>query len=470
MCENMHFTAVPFNMPRLQKKGDLMIQQENKMGVMKVNRLLVSMSLPMMASMLVQALYNIVDSIFVSHYDADALTAVSLTFPVQSLMIAIATGTGVGINSLVSRRLGEGRFKDANKTAVHGMFLEFLSSVVFVIIGLVFSKSFFKAFTSDPEVIEFGRQYMLICCVFSMGIFMQIAGERLLQSTGKTMYNMITQGCGALVNIILDPILIFGMFGLPEMGIAGAAAATVIGQWVAMILALYFNAAKNKEISVSIRGFKPDGRITAEIYAIAVPSIIMQSIMSISTVGMNKILDNDTAISVFGVYFKLQSFVFMPVFGLTNALIPIAAYNYGAGKLGRMKEAVRIALAITVGLMGTGTLLFEVFPAEFLEMFKADENMLKIGIPALRIIASSFCFSGVSIICASYFQALGKAVWSMLISIIRQLVVLLPAAFVLMMIGGLDIVWTALPAAEVFAMILSTVLYRKISKRVMAGA
>lgn len=443
--------------------------EENKMGVMKVNRLLISMSLPMMMSMLVQALYNIVDSIFVSHFSQNALTAVSLTFPVQSLMIAIATGTGVGINSLVSRRLGEKRFKDADKTAVNGMVLEFLSSLIFVIIGIFFSNKFFAFFTDDLEVIEFGRQYMSVCCIFSLGIFMQIAGERILQSTGKTMYNMVTQGAGAIVNIILDPILIFGLLGFPKMGAAGAAAATVIGQWTAMILAFYFNYTKNKEISISFKGFKPSGRVIAEIYAIAVPSIIMQSIMSVSTVSMNRILSDDIAISVFGVYFKLQSFVFMPVFGLTNALIPIAAYNYGAGKPIRMKQAVKLSLVIATALMLMGTILLECLPGVFLQMFNANDKMLEIGIPALRTISVSFCFSGVSIICASYFQALGKAVWSMIISILRQLAILVPAAYILMRIGGLRLVWFSLPAAEVFAMILSVCLYLNISGRVMAG-
>ena len=325
------------------------------MGTMSVQKLLITMALPMMASMLVQALYNIVDSIFVSHYNPAALTAVSLTFPVQSLMIAIATGTGVGINSLVSRRLGEKNFDEANRTAVHGLLLEFLSSFIFVIIGLCFSGKFFSFFTSDPEVIEFGKQYMSICCTLSVGVFMQIAVERVLQSTGKTLFSMVAQGTGAITNIILDPILIFGMFGLPKMGIAGAALATVIGQWIAMVTAFVLNIKKNKEISLSLKGFKPDGKIVSEIYAIAIPSIIMQSIMSISTVGMNKILANDTAISVFGIYFKLQSFIFMPVFGMTNALIPIAAYNYGAKKLDRMNNAVKTALVISLCIMGTGS-------------------------------------------------------------------------------------------------------------------
>lgn len=439
------------------------------MGVMEMKRLLISMSLPMMLSMLVQALYNIVDSIFVSHYNQDALTAVTLTFPVQSLMIAIAGGTGVGINSLVSRRLGEKRFDEANKTAVNGILLEILSSVLFVIIGFLFSESFFKLFTTDADVIRFGKEYMFICSVFSLGIFMQIAGERLLQSTGKTLYNMITQGCGAIVNIILDPILIFGMFGFPEMGIAGAAIATVIGQWVAMILAIYFNVRKNKEISISFKKFKPDMYIIKSIYKIAIPSIIMQSIMSISTVGMNKILSSDLAISIYGIYFKLHSFIFMPIFGLTNALIPIAAYNYGAGKLDRMKSAVKVSLTITILIMSIGTLIFEIIPDVFLSMFKATDEMLALGIPALRIIASSFCFSGISIICASYFQALGKAVLSMTISIIRQLLVLIPLAALFMTIGGLKLVWFAMPSAELFAMVLSIIIYKKFSKRIMSG-
>ena len=440
--------------------------KENKMGTMKVQKLLITMALPMMASMLVQALYNIVDSIFVSHYNPDALTAVTLTFPVQSLMIAISTGTGVGINSLVSRRLGEKNFGEANRTAMHGLILEFLSSFIFVIIGLCFSGKFFSFFTSDPEVIEFGRQYMLVCCTLSVGIFMQIAAERLLQATGKTLLSMVAQGLGAIVNIILDPILIFGWFGLPQMGVVGAALATVIGQWVAMITAFILNAKKNKEITVSFKGFKFDNKIVGEIYAIAIPSIIMQSIMSVTTVGMNKILANDIAISVYGIYFKLQSFIFMPIFGMTNALVPIVAYNYGARKLDRMNLAVKTALVISLCIMGTGTLLFECFPGIFLNMFKADSIMMEIGVPALRIIATSFCFSGVAIICASYFQGLGKAVYSMIISILRQLVILLPVSFVLMKIGGMSLVWFGMPVAEVFAMTMSLIWYRSVSKKI----
>ena len=313
------------------------LQQENKMGVMPVNKLLLSMSLPIMISMLVQALYNIVDSIFVAKISENALTAVSLAFPIQSLMIATATGTGVGVNAILSKSLGEKNFEKANKTAANGVFLAVLSYLLFVVVGIAATVPFYQSQTGDEEILGYGIQYLTIVCVASIGIFAQIIFERLLQSTGKTIYTMITQGTGAVINIILDPILIFGLFGMPEMGVAGAAAATVIGQVIAGIMGCIINEKVNREIKVEWRGFRPDMEIIGGIYKVGIPSIIMQAIGSLMTYGMNLILISftSTATAVFGVYFKLQSFIFMPVFGLNNGMVPIIAYNYGAGKRNR---------------------------------------------------------------------------------------------------------------------------------------
>ena len=439
--------------------------KENKMGVMQINKLLISMSLPLMASMLVQALYNIVDSIFVAHYAEEALTAVSLTFPIQSLMIAIACGTGVGINSILSRRLGEKKFNQANKTATNGILAGILTAVVFSIASIFVAQSFFGFFTKDAKTIEMGKIYMLTCSTLSLGIFMQIIFERLLQSTGKTFYIMISQGAGAIINIILDPIFIFGYFGLPEMGIFGAAFATVVGQWCAMLLGLYFNVAKNKEISLSMKGFKPDFKIIGDIYKIGIPSIIMQSLMSVMTMSMNKILASDDAVSVLGIYFKVQSFIFMPVFGLTNALVPIVAYNYGAKNKKRITDSLKLSTVIVCSIMAFGTAMFMVFPKIFLDMFKANENMYALGIPALRIISSSFVASGVSIVICSAFQALGDAFISMVISILRQLFIVIPSAFLLKMLWGFPAVWASIPLAEFVAVFICTFTYIRVYKK-----
>lgn len=438
---------------------------ENKMGVMNVNRLLISMALPLMASMLIQSLYNIVDSIFVAMYSKDALTAVSLCFPVQSLMISLAAGTGVGINSLLSRRLGEKRFEEANKVASNGIFLGIMTSVAVAIIGILFSDKFFTIFTDTPETIEMGRQYMMICTVFSIGIFMQIIAERLLQSTGKTHLSMITQMAGAVLNIILDPIMIFGLLGCPKLGIAGAAVATVIGQCFAMVLALFMNHYKNTEIKISFKGFKPDGEIIKDIYKVGVPAIVMQSITSIMTVGMNRILGNDTAISVFGIYFKINSFVFMPIFGLNNALIPIFAYNFGAKKRERIFSAMKLAMTISISLMAIGTALIVLFPEFFLKLFSADDALFAMGIPALRIFPIGFCFAGYCIIIIALLQATDGAMYSMIISITRQLAIILPAAFVLKKLFGFPAVWASIPIAEIIATIICVGLYYKVCRK-----
>lgn len=439
-------------------------KQQNKMGVMPIPKLLITMSLPMILSMLVQALYNVVDSIFVAKLNEAALTAVSLAFPVQNLMIAIAVGTGVGINALLSRYLGEHRFDNANDVAKNGIFISIISGLIFTVIGVSGAGVFFRAQTSDPEIIRYGTQYMQIVTFFAIAIFTQIAGERLMQSTGKTFYNMITQGLGAIINIILDPILIFGLFGLPRLEVAGAAIATVIGQIVAVSLSLYLNCKKNTEININMRHFRPCGKTIKAIYEIGVPSIIMQSIGSFMTFGMNNILlmFSSTAAAVFGVYFKLQSFVFMPIFGLNNGLIPIIAYNYGAKEPKRITHVIRLSIYIATGIMLVGFVLFQTIPATFMAMFDASDHMMEIGVPALRIISLSFLFAGYSIICSSVYQALGNGVYSLIVSAARQLFIILPAAYIFGKLFGLQIVWWAFPLAEIISVILCTILLRKI--------
>ena len=448
------------------------VQQENKMGVMPVNKLLLSMSLPIMISMLVQALYNIVDSIFVAMISENALTAVSLAFPIQSLMIAVASGTGVGVNAILSKSLGEKNFDKANKAAINGVFLAVLSYVLFVIVGLVMTGPFYKSQTADAEILAYGKQYLTIACVASFGVFMQIIFERLLQSTGKTIFTMITQGTGAIINIIMDPIFIFGLCGMPKLGVAGAAVATVIGQMVAGALGIFLNYKVNHEVKLKVKGFRPDKGIIGQIYAVGVPSIIMQAIGSIMTYGMNLILISftSTATAVFGVYFKVQSFIFMPVFGLNNGMVPIIAYNYGAGKKDRLIKTMKLSIAYAVGLMVIGFLVFQFCPHLLLQMFNASETMLEIGIPALRIISISFLFAGFCIICGSVFQALGNGVYSMIVSIARQLVVLLPAAYLLSKLGNVNYVWWSFPIAELMSLSLSAYflhrIYHKIIKHI----
>ncbi len=442
------------------------LRQENKMGVMPIPKLLITMSLPMIMSMLVQALYNVVDSMFVAQLNENALTAVSLAFPIQNLMIAVAAGTGVGINALLSKSLGEKKYETANTIAKNGILLGILSSLVFAILGLLGSRLFFEIQTKDAQIIEYGTQYMSIITIFSFGIFLQITFERLLQSTGKTIFNMITQGIGAIINIILDPILIFGWFGLPAMGVTGAAVATVIGQIFAAILGLYFNHKFNKEIHVSFKGFKPCKEAIGNIYKIGVPSIIMQSIGSLTTFGLNNILlmFSSTAATVFGVYFKLQSFVFMPVFGLTNGMIPIVAYNYGAQNKKRIYQTIKLSAMIAVSIMLVGVVIFQLFPKTLLGLFEASDHMLEIGVPALQTISLSFVFAGFCIVSSCVFQALGNGVYSMLLSMARQIVIILPVAFVFAKLFGLNMVWFAYPIAEVFSVIICIFLLKHIIK------
>lgn len=438
--------------------------KENKMGTMTVNKLLISMSLPMIISMLVQALYNVVDSMFVAQISENALTAVSLAFPLQSLMIAVGVGTGVGVNAVLSKSLGQKDFESANKAASNGIILSFLSYVIFALIGVFLTGVFFKSQTSNVEIINHGSQYIYICTILSVGLFGQIILERLLQSTGKTFYTMITQGIGAIINIILDPILIFGLFGAPEMGVAGAAVATVTGQIIAMFLALYFNLKKNHEIKLNKKVFKLDIKIIKRIYAVGVPSIVMQSIGSVMTFGLNKILIGftPTATAVFGVYFKLQSFVFMPVFGLNNGMVPIVAYNYGAKNEERVTKTIKLSTIYAIGIMLVGFLIFQAFPKQLLCLFNASEDMLRIGIPALRIISINFIFAGFCVIASSVFQALENGMLSLVVSAVRQLIAILPLAFIFGQVFGVNAIWFAFPVSEIIAVILSAMFMKKV--------
>lgn len=442
---------------------------ENKMGIQPINKLILTMSLPIMASMLVQALYNIVDSIFVSKISENAFTAVSLAFPVQNMMIAVAAGTGVGINALLSKSLGEKNFKDANSAAHNGIFLTALASIAFMLFGIFGTRAFFEAQSSNPEIVEYGVEYLTICLVAGFGIFFEITFERILQSTGRTIYTMYTQGTGAIINIILDPCLIFGLGPFPEMGIAGAAVATVIGQIAAMIMGLIFNIKKNGDISMSMKNFRPSARIIKKIYAVGVPSIIMMSITSVMTFGMNKILGGfaDTAQAVMGAYFKLQSFVFMPVFGLNNGMVPVLSYNYGARNKKRMTDTIRISIIYATVIMTVGILLMQLIPDVLLKMFDASETMLAMGSTALRIISLSFIFAGFGIITSSALQALSHGVASMVISFVRQLVVLLPAAYLLSKAGNVDYVWWSFPIAEIASFICSVLFLRMVYVKVI---
>ena len=443
--------------------------RENKMGVMPVNRLLVSMAAPMMISMLVQALYNVVDTMFVSRLGKDALTALSLAFSIQNLMIAVAVGTGVGINALLSRSLGEKEFERANKTAENGLFLAGINYIIFLFIGIFFSRSYFSLFGASEAVVEYGAEYLSICCILSFGVFGQITFERILQSVGKTMLTMVTQMIGAVLNIILDPIMIYGLLGFPRMGVAGAALATVIGQIIAFIAGIILNHKFNHEVRLNMRSFRPDGAIIKNIYSVGVPSIIMGSIGSVMTVGINQIVRicgsvADTAQAVFGVYFKLQSFVFMPVFGLNQGALPVMGYNYGARNRKRLMGAYKITLTAAVVIMALGLVLFQLLPEQMLMLFvdKSDaaaaQEMIEVGVPALKTISLSFLGAAFGIINSTLFQATARGMNSLIVSVCRQLVVILPAAWILGQQFGLNAVWYAFPIAEVASFFISYIL------------
>ena len=446
------------------------METTNKMGTMPINRLLLSMSLPMVAAMLVQALYNIVDSMFVAQLSENALTAVSLAFPVQNLMIAVSTGTGVGMNALISRALGEGNCERANLIANNGVYLAIFSTIAFALLAFFGSELFFRMQTDDLDIIQQGTIYIQVCSCLSFGIFLQIAFDRILQATGRTFYTMLTQGLGAILNIILDPILIFGLFGLPRMGIAGAALATVLGQMAAAALSLWYNKKKNDDIVISPKKYGLSSMAIKKIYAIGIPSICMASIGSIMTFGMNKILIGftDTATAVFGAYFKLQSFIFMPVFGLNNGMVPIISYNYGAARLDRVRKTFQLTAATATVIMCVGCAAFNLIPGTLLGFFSPSEEMLRIGTVALRVISYSFLLAGFDIIAGSVCQAIGNPVYTLICSVCRQLVVLLPVAWLLSQTGNLTLVWLAFPISEVVSLVLSIIFLRRTMRRVEA--
>ena len=441
--------------------------RENKMGTMPENKLLLSMAVPMMISMLVQALYNIVDSIFVSRICEDALTAVSMAFPWQNIVIAIAVGFGVGINALLSRALGQKNAERVNQVAINGLLLAGLSYLLVLAAGLLGIRAYMRTQTDIESIVNYGITYLNICILCSFGVFVEITFERFLQATGRTIYSMITQLAGALTNIILDPILIFGLLGFPKLGIAGAAWATVIGQCVGAVVAVTLNHFKNPEVHLRLRHIRPNGRLMGEITAISIPSIIMSCISSLTCFVMNMILIaySSTAVAVFGVYFKLQSFVFMPVFGLNNGMVPIIAYNYGAQKPDRIHKTIRLGMAYAVAIMAVGLLVFQLIPKQLLLMFDASDAMLGIGAPALRIMSLAFVFAGVGIASSSACQAFGYSVYSMLISIARQIVVLIPAAYLLSLTGVLRSIWFAFPIAEIVSLFLSLFFLRTTLKK-----
>ena len=438
--------------------------RENKMGVMPIGRLLAGMAVPMMISMLVQAFYNVVDSIFVAQLSEDALNAVSLAFPLQNLMIAVGAGTAVGINALLSRSLGEKNQTMADRAANTGIFLSLCSFVVFALIGVLFSRTFFEIQAAgEPIIVEYGTEYATICLGLSIGIFSQFCFERLLQSTGRTTLAMVTQLTGAVINIIMDPILIFGYFGFPRMEVAGAAAATVLGQIVAAIMAVVMNLKWNPDVNIRLREIRWNGHVAGEIYRVGFPSIVMQSIGSVMVFGMNKILFGftKTATAVFGAYFKLQSFIFMPVFGLNNGMVPIVAYNFGAGRMDRVKKTVKLAVCTAVAIMAVGLAIFQLAPELLLSFFDASEEMLEIGSVALRIISLSFLLAGFCIIAGSVCQAIGNPFYSLIVAVARQLVVLLPVAWLLSRSGRLELVWVAFPVAELMSLTLSAIFLRR---------
>lgn len=445
-------------------------QKENKMGVMPVRQLIVTMALPMMVSMLVQALYNIVDSIFVSYIGEDALTAVTLAYPIQNLMIAFGSGTGVGMNALLSRSLGEKNQKRADAAANNTMVIMLINMAIFILFGLFGAEPFIRSQTDDAQIIAYGSVYLHYICILSVGLFCQMYFERLLQATGRTLLSMYSQITGAVINIILDPMLIFGIGIFPELGVEGAAIATVFGQTAASCLGLFMNKKYNSDVHISLRGMAhPSGKIIGKIYYVGIPSTLMIAVGSLMTYLMNGILMafSSTATAVFGVYFKLQSFVFMPVIGLNNGIVPVLAYNYGAQKKDRIYEALRFSIRLAFCIMLCGTILFETIPGPLLSIFNASDEMLAIGIPALRIIAIHFPIAGICIVMGSIFQAFSRSMNSLIVSVCRQLVVLIPAAALLARTGVLMNVWWAFPIAEVVSLTISTILFRRLMREVV---
>ena len=446
--------------------------RENKMRVMPVGKLLFTMALPLAISMLVQAFYNVVDSIYVSRVSESAVTALSLAFPVQNLIIGFATGIGVGMNALLSKSLGEGNQERANRAAGNGIFTSLIAIVLFMVFGFVGSEAYYAVQSDVAETISGGASYIGICCIWCGGIFLEIMGERLLQASGRTIYTLFTQGIGALLNIILDPLFIFGFepLGIAPMGIAGAAVATVIGQWVAAILAIIFNFTSNPDVQLSLKYLRPNGEIMKKILVVGVPSIIMMAIGSVMNFGMNQIFlqfkeYGETAAGVFGIYFKLQSFVLMPLFGINNAAISIIAYNYGARQPKRITGTLKCALGAAMGIMLLGLTAFQLLPDVLLGFFNPSETFLQLGRTALRVVSLHFPLAAIGIALSSSFQAMGNGIYSTIVSLMRQLVVLLPAAFLLSLSGDVHAVWWSFPIAEVVSAATSLILYSRIYKR-----
>ena len=439
---------------------------ENKMGTMPINKLIINMSLPLITSMFVQAFYNIVDSLFVARINEDALTAVSMSFPAQNLMISAGVGVGVGITALIARYLGAHDEKGITRVVHNGIFLGILNSILFALFGIFLAKFYFEFQKASGIIETYGIQYLSICSIFAFSIIMEITFERMLIASGKTIYTMITQSTGAIINIIFDPIFIFGLFGVPKMGIVGAAVATIFGQTVAMFMALYFNVTKNHEVRISIKKFAVDFKTIVNIYEIGFPSIVMQSAASFMIFQLNNLLASfsTTATAVLGVYFKLQSFVILPVFGLNNSVISIVSYNYGAGKIKRLLKTVKVANIYAFSIMLAGFVLCQILPVQILKIFDASDNMLAIGVPALRIISFSFLIAPFSIVSSGTFQALGKGTFSLIISLIRQLIVILPLSYLLSRVMGMKGVWVAFPIAEIVAGILTIIYLRKLYK------
>lgn len=451
----------------MERKPEL---KANKMGTMSVGKLLFNMALPLILSMLVQALYNVVDSIYVSRISESAVTALSLAFPVQNLQIGFATGIAVGVNSLLSKSLGEGNREQANRAAGNGILLMLIAVAVFMAFGAFGSRPYFTMQSDVKETVEGGTSYTTICCVFTLGVFVQIMCERLLQACGKTVYTMFTQGVGAIVNILLDPVFIFGYFGVPAMGITGAAVATVIGQWAGAILGVIFNLKFNDDVKFTLKNLKPRKDVIRPILTVGVPSVIMMAIGSVMNFGINQILQGfksygETATGVFGIYYKLQSFFFMPVFGLNNATISIVAYNYGARQPKRIMGTLKRAVGAALGVMLVGLLAFQLVPDLLLDIFNPSDDFLLIGRSALRIISLNFPLAAVGITLGGSFQAMGNGIYSTITSLCRQLVVLLPTAFLLSLAGDVTGVWWSFPIAEVVSMILSLIFFGRIYRK-----
>ena len=449
---------------------------ENKMGVMPVGKLLFNMAMPMIAAMLVQAFYNVVDSYFVSRISDDpairesAIAAMSLAFAVQNILIGFAVGIGVGVNALLSKSLGEGNQEKANFAAGNGMTLAFMATGLFMIFGLVGTRPYFAMMSNSPLTVEFGTQYISICCLFSLGVFVEILGERLLQASGRTMYTMVTQGVGAIINIIMDPLLIFGIGPFPAMGIAGAAVATVTGQWVAAILAVIFNLKFNPDVKFALRYFKPRKDVVAPVLTVGVPTVVMHSIGSVMNIGINKILQGfsqygEVPVNVFGIYFKLQSFFFMPLFGMNNATISIVAYNFGARKPDRITKTLKIACSCALIFMLFGVAIFHMVPDVLLGIFDTSPDFLSMGQRALRIISLCFPFAAVCIALGASFQALGDGIYSTIVSLCRQLIVLLPAAYLLSLTGQVNAVWWAFPIAELVSLTTTLICFARIYRK-----